>query len=133
MAKKKAVQKTATTTKGPVYEKVAIPQDLNKFVKISLKLVNFSFDNNSFDADTSLPVDSIIRRIRETVGTSAKIRVWKGSVNETNLIENTRLSLADLGVEGSANKYEPKLVTFYYDFSDQVESNPLLLMTPRAF
>lgn len=101
---------------------------------MNLKLVNWTFDNQSIVLRTDKTLHTLVRRIEEKHGNLDELSLYKGQVNAGNLFQaaDVDATFADLGFEGAARREDAKTTNVYYDYKSIVESNPLLLVTPRT-
>lgn len=134
MGKKKAGgkgKKEGVCAKSRNYTPVEIPREDDGWVKVNLKLVNWTYDNQTVVIRTNKTLYSLARIIKDKHGNVNELKMFKGSL--TNEMEDFDATLAELGFEGADNKEDAKSTNVYYDFKPFLESNPLLLVTPRTY
>lgn len=134
MAKKKKGGKSKGGGDAKTTEKRAVvPMEPVGWVKINLKLVNWTFDNETIFVRSNATLYSLVRRIKEKHGHVNDLALYKGQVNPSNLLEDFNQTFEGLGIEGAIRQDEAKANTIYFDFRPILDSSPLLLITPRTF
>lgn len=102
------------------------------WVKIHVKLVTWQFLNFEIKLRLSSRVLAIEEKIRSRHGGSVgDLVLYKGDVDEENLLADTSSTLADCGFEGGAEGEEPTVIV-WYDFGAHSNECPLLMTTPRT-
>ncbi len=132
MAKAKEASEGKSSKKLSTYVPVVIPKENTGYIRVNLKLVNWTFDNQTVILRATSPLYSLARRVIEKHGHVKELTFYKGQVNQTNIMSQMDSTLASYGFEGASTTEEAKTVNVYYDFKPHIEASPLLLMTPRT-
>ncbi|GBG33239.1 Hypothetical Protein FCC1311_094632 [Hondaea fermentalgiana] len=116
-----------------VEKRAVVPMEPPGWIKVQLKLVNWTFDNETIFVRPNSALHSIARRVKEKHGHVSDLALYKGQVTPANLLEDLNQTFDDLGLEGALRREDAKAVSIYYDFKPILDSSPLLLITPRTF
>lgn len=139
------------------YVPVVVAKGNTGFVRVNLKLVNWTFDNQVVTLRVTAPLHSLARRIIEKHGHVRDLTLYKGQINPASIMADMDAPLASFGFEGADSSEEAKPVNVsgaaragggwsweleltvdgrgaqvYYDFKSVIEATPLLLKTPTT-
>jgi len=101
------------------------------WVRIDIKLLNWSYANFSLHLRTNTPLSYIKRKIEERHGSITDLQLFKQPPHKNNELKDFSLTLADLKITGGP-KFEQNVVTLFYDFKPAI-SDPLLLNNSDYF
>ncbi len=96
--------------KKSTYVPVVVPKENTGFVRVNLKLVNWTFDNQIVTLRVTTPLHSLARRVIEKHGHVRDLTFYKGQVIPTSIMADMDATLASLGFEGVDTPEEAKPV-----------------------
>jgi hypothetical protein len=92
------------------YVPVVVGKGNTGFVRVNLKLVNWTFDNQVVTLRVTSPLHSLARRVIEKHGHVRDLTLYKGQINPASIMADMDAALASLGFEGADSPEEAKPV-----------------------
>lgn len=116
------------------YIPVKIPKQVENWVTIDFKLINWTFSNFTVRYPVSTKVSTLVQKLVEKHGQIHEVSFFKTQMAEENLVEDHNMTLYEVGFTGAPlDNPEEQKHAMYYDFKQTAQHNPLLLVTPREF
>ena len=102
------------------------PPDLNSYVSLSLKLMNWKFMDDSTIVTDETHLFTIKKRLEAKHGRMKQLMICKDSYAERNEMWDDMKTLKEYGILGAQKPNEPAPITLFYEFKPLDHDNPLL-------
>ena len=102
------------------------PPDLNSYVALSLKLMNWKFMDDSTIVTDETHLFTIKKRLEQKHGRMKQLVICKDSYAERNELRDDMKTLKEYGILGAQKPAEPAPITLFYEFKPLDHDNPLL-------